>query len=129
MLPRKPSVPTPNQEFDLENPFGARDAPESRDLWSEVGTEAPGLPQPGDMIGSSYRVKGELGRGAMGIVFSAEDEQLQRKVAIKLIHAQLLTPSLRQRFMRGPGMAAEPPERTRGPSCEHASAPYFDGLV
>jgi eukaryotic-like serine/threonine-protein kinase len=128
MLPRKPSAPNPNQEFDLQNPFGARDAPESRDLWSEVVTEAPGLPQPGDMIGSSYRVKGELGRGAMGIVFSAVDEQLQRKVAIKLIHTQLLTPSLRQRFMQ----EARAMARVNHPNVlaihslgEHASAPYF----
>jgi serine/threonine-protein kinase len=37
------------------------------------------------MVGGIYRVLGRLGEGAMGVVLLAHDEQLQRKVAIKLI--------------------------------------------
>ena len=34
-----------------------------------------------------YRVLGRLGQGGMGVVFSAHDDQLDRRVAIKLLHA------------------------------------------
>jgi len=35
-----------------------------------------------------YRVTGELGRGSMGVVLAAEDPQLQRAVAIKLLNLE-----------------------------------------
>ena len=128
MFSRKPSPPETKSEIDLDHPFGGGESVQPIDVWADVGTPAPGLPKPGDMIGSSYRVTGELGRGAMGIVFAAVDEQLQRKVAIKVIHADLLTPSLRQRFM----LEARAMARVNHPNVlsihslgEHASAPYF----
>jgi serine/threonine protein kinase len=40
-------------------------------------------PVPGDMLLGRYRVKAELGRGAMGVVHHAWDEKLEREVAIK----------------------------------------------
>jgi eukaryotic-like serine/threonine-protein kinase len=46
-----------------------------------------------------YRVKRELGRGAMGMVFQAEDPDIGRAVAIKLVRADLLEGSDRDEFL------------------------------
>jgi len=40
-------------------------------------------PRPGEMLLARYRIKSELGRGAMGVVHRAWDEKLEREVAIK----------------------------------------------
>lgn len=42
-----------------------------------------------DKIGK-YRIVGVLGKGAMGVVYKALDERINREVAIKTIHAHLL---------------------------------------
>jgi serine/threonine protein kinase len=52
--------------------------------------------KPGIMIGS-YRIDGELGRGGMGTVFSAQHVVLRRRAAIKVMHHELC---------RHPGMAS-----------------------
>ena len=55
------------------------------------------------MIGRTvgqYRITAELGAGAMGEVFLAEDSRLDRNVAIKLLPAELAdNPERRQRFL------------------------------
>ncbi|MBI1831111.1 MAG: serine/threonine protein kinase [Planctomycetes bacterium] len=59
-------------------------------------------PQLADEIGrlGCYRVLGVLGQGGMGIVFKAEDSQLNRPVALKVIKPAYLDENGRQRFLR-----------------------------
>jgi len=46
-----------------------------------------------------YRVVERIGKGAMGVVYSALDEQLGRKVAVKLMLADFEEePEMRERF-------------------------------
>jgi tetratricopeptide (TPR) repeat protein/predicted Ser/Thr protein kinase len=49
-------------------------------------TEDERVPARGDVIGR-YVVRGMVGRGAMGVVLEAFDPKLDRKVALKLLHA------------------------------------------
>ena len=64
---------------------------------TETRQPASGLPQ---YVGR-YRVVDRIGKGAMGVVYAAIDEQLGRKVAVKLMLADFEEePELRERFFR-----------------------------
>ncbi len=55
---------------------------------------------PGTKVGK-FEIKSELGRGAMGIVYVAYDELLDREVALKVMAAPILEdPDLKSRFHR-----------------------------
>jgi serine/threonine-protein kinase len=57
--------------------------------------------QPGDVIGRRYRLIELLGAGAMGVVWSARNEAIDRSFAIKLMRPDALTnPNRVQRFFR-----------------------------
>jgi eukaryotic-like serine/threonine-protein kinase len=86
------------------------------------------LPQPGAIVGGTYRVVSEIGRGSMGVVLSAFDQKLERTVAIKLIRAELLDSGFRRRFMHEARVMA----RINHPNVvcihafgEHRTMPYF----
>ena len=47
-----------------------------------------------------YRILDKLGAGAMGEVYLAEDTQLERQVAIKLLPAEFTADTARQQRLR-----------------------------
>ncbi len=55
--------------------------------------------RPSQRIGR-YMVTGELGRGAMGIVYEAVDPLIGRKVAVKVIHLQAFADAGEAQFLR-----------------------------
>jgi CheY-like chemotaxis protein len=86
------------------------------------------LPALGDIVGGNYRILGELGRGAMGVVLLGFDLQLQRKVAIKLVNSAGGGPEVRQLFVqeaRAMALVNHPNVLHIHSFGEHASVPYF----
>src|SRR5438477_9961437 len=61
----------------------------------------------GQLIDSRYKVLSRLGAGGMADVFLAEDQQLGRKVALKLLHRRFSEdPGFVERFRREAQSAA-----------------------
>ncbi|HTE56217.1 MAG TPA: protein kinase [Kofleriaceae bacterium] len=59
----------------------------------------PAAPAPGDVLARRYRIVRALGRGGMGEVYEAMDDELEDVVALKLLHAELsAAPAFRQRL-------------------------------
>lgn len=78
-------------------------------------------PKPGDVVAGKYRLERELGRGAMGTVWSALHMTLGQRVAIKLIASeQSRSAEARQRF----GVEAKAAARLRS---RHVVQVYDDG--
>ncbi len=60
-----------------------------------------------DTLSDAYEIEGEVGRGGMGIVYSARDIKLKRRVAIKLLPPELaFRGEIRTRFIREAQTAA-----------------------
>lgn len=93
----------------------------------EAKTEST-LPGIGDVIGGIYRVEGELGSGAMGVVLLAVDRHLKRKVAIKVVQASLFAKHFHDRFLleaRAMAEVSHPNVLVIHAFGEHRSSPYF----
>ena len=61
----------------------------------------------GELVGSRYRLEREIGRGGMGVVYLAQDQQLDRSVAIKYLGTMTEgSDAFQQRFQREAKAAA-----------------------
>jgi len=87
-----------------------------------------GLPAVGDVVGGAYRILGELGRGAMGVVLAAFDLNLHRRVAIKFVNTAAFGDQWRQRFVqeaRAMALVNHPHVLAIHAFGEHGVTPYF----
>ena len=104
--------PRPPAPSDPAPPPLAEAVPEIGETTSRTNTAAggpsatalagpPREPQPGDAIGP-YRVVGELGRGGMAVVYRAEEAELSRHVALKVLlpATAAADPQAKARFVR-----------------------------
>lgn len=76
-----------------------------------MNTDAHSWPDPAPSlaraVAGEFRLVREIGRGGMGVVYLAEDTQLERRVAIKTLPSHLMADAqVRQRFLREARTAA-----------------------
>ena len=111
----------------MDTRFTPVEAASQRVLKASEASAIP-VPRPGSWIGSVYRIESELGSGAMGVVLSAVDHLLERKVAIKLISSNLHAENFRARFMleaRAMALVSHPNVVTIHAFGEHESRPFM----
>ena len=98
----------PTTSFELPAGEPERAAPRRRSA-SRIDTLPEGFAkilrrkpvEPGDVIGDRYRLISQLGAGAMGQVFVAENLAINRRVAVKLLKPELLEDAeFRKRFQK-----------------------------
>jgi serine/threonine protein kinase len=95
---------------------------------AEAVTLDPLVIEPGTLIDGVYRVLRPLGSGSMGVVLLAQDESLDRRVAIKFIHSALQPNDFRERFTaeaRAMARVSHPNVLQIYAFGEHRGLPYF----
>jgi eukaryotic-like serine/threonine-protein kinase len=88
--PRDPTWAAKTANADVS--YGdAAFTPEERDADALLGT----------VVSDRYRITGKLGEGAMGVVYTAEHLHLRKRVALKVLHAEMsAVPDVVARFER-----------------------------
>jgi len=131
MQQRKFPVVDPSADTDpklMETRFTVPTAPSER-VMAALQLRAPGSqPGAGTWIGDVYRIEAELGSGAMGVVLSAVDRVLERRVAIKVIRSHLQAENFRARFMleaRAMALVSHPNVVTIHAFGEHEGSPFM----
>ncbi len=118
--------------FRARRPVGVADASADRCRGAAVGAVPAALPAI-----AGFRLIREIGRGGMGVVYEAEDEQLNRRVALKVLSAHTVNrPQAIQRFEREARAAARLHHTHIVPifgvghqdGCHYYAMQYIDGV-
>jgi len=96
------ACPSCGHVFELSGP-AARNCPKCGTEAAAAADESTVVLPTGPVRIGKYQVVRELGRGAMGIVYEAEDVQLKRRVALKVLQIQDELP----RFLREATLAGQ----------------------
>ena len=65
----------------------------------------------GTIVGGKFRVTREIGRGGMAAVYEAENVDIGKRVAVKVLAAELITSTIvRERFLREARAARRDPQ-------------------
>lgn len=131
--PETPADDPRSQGLVLESTRGYTAPAPAKDWHIDLRLEDLKLdpPKNRDSIGrlEHYEILGYVGRGAMGVVLKAFDEQLHRQVAIKVMSPELISrPTARERFFREARAAAginHPNVVTIHAVSEHRGLPYL----
>ena len=85
-------------------------------------------PTPGSTLGP-YTITAELGHGGMGVVYTAQDPRLKRRVAIKLLPPDLTRDeTAKQRFLQEAQAASALAPPTSAPSTR-STRPRTDSSI
>lgn len=100
----------------------------TEDQSAERVLTGPVGPSPGTLIGGGYRILSTLGAGSMGVVLLAQDETLDRRVAIKFTRGSMKGSGFRDRFLaeaRAMARVSHPNVLQVHAFGEHNESPYF----
>lgn len=114
-------------ELCAEHPELRRTVASALSLDTEVRSVVSSDPLLGKRLADRYELRDWLGAGAMGVVYSAHDESLDRRVAVKVLQQGLFaSESRRQRFLREARVLASLQHRNIVPIYDHGVT--ADGL-